>query len=65
MMNFQEWCALDIEDERKINYELLKDRRVEHFTSDDEVSPSIMHFVRNATIQFLKLLHNEWFVILR
>ena len=56
MMNFQEWCALDIEDERKINYELLKDGRVEHFTSDDEVSPSIMHFVRNATIQFLKLL---------
>lgn len=64
-MNFREWAAQDVEDTRRINYELLRDGKVEHFTSDDEVAPSVMHFVRNAEIQFLKLFHNEWYVILR
>lgn len=64
-MNFREWCALDVEDERKINYTILRNGKVEYFTSDEIVSPSILEFVRTATIQFIKLFHNEWFVILR
>ena len=65
MMNFQEWCQLDMQDTRKINYELLRDGKVEHLTSDDEVDYLTMCFVRGASIEFLKLFHNEWFVILR
>ena len=65
MGNFQKWCAKDTDDTRKINYELLRNGKVEHLTSDDVVTPEIMQFVRNAEIQFLKLFNNEWYVILR
>lgn len=65
MMNFKQWCALDVEDDRKINYEILKDGKVLHLTSEDYVSHSMMRFIQESTIQFLKLFNNQWYVILR
>lgn len=64
-MNYKKWCALDEEDTRTIHYELMIDGRIKHCTSNDFVSPSIMQFIRSATIVFIKLFHNEWFVVLR
>ena len=65
MKTFADWCREDMEDTRKINYELLRNGKVEYLTSDDYVTPEIMCFVRDAEIQFLKLFNNEWYVILR
>ena len=67
-MNFQEWCLLDEEDERKINYILIyvEDSKpvIKNFTSENEVSRTMLQTVRNATIHDLRLINNEWHVIL-
>lgn len=65
-MNFREWCKLDENDERKINYTLWDIKGKCHvFTSDDIVSWEMLAKVRNSVIEDLKLLYNEWFVELR
>lgn len=64
-MLFIEWCAQDVEDERKINYEVLRNGKVEHFTSEDEVPFGTLYFLKSAELLFVKLFHNEWFVIVR
>ena len=65
-MNFGEWCQLDINDDRKINYTLkgFWDRKEQevHFTSDDEVEGIFLHRLQNSTIENIKLVNNEWFV---
>jgi hypothetical protein len=67
-MNFQKWCALDVDDERKINYTLkghwgFRDHE-EHFTSEDFVEPIMLTRVQNSVIEKAEILNNEWFVVL-
>ena len=67
--SFRYWCSADSNDERKINYTL--NRRtigqgliVEHYSSDEYVDPLTMYRVQKSTINDLKLIDNEWHVVL-
>jgi hypothetical protein len=67
-MNFTEWCMLDADDERKINYTLKgfwegKKHEV-HFTSEDDVDGMMLFRVQNSLIEDIKLINNEWHAIL-
>lgn len=62
--NFQKWCNLDPDDDRKINYHLKgvwegKEQEA-HFSSDDCVDGLMMHRIRSATIEKVELIDNEW-----
>ena len=66
--NFQRWCALDPDDERKINYTLKgiwegKEQEA-HFTSEDSVDGLMMYRVQKSTIEKIELINNEWFAVL-
>lgn len=67
-MNFKKWCALDPDDERKINYTLKGHwgfaEHEEHFTSEDTVEPITLTRVQNSIIEKVELVNNEWFVVL-
>lgn len=66
MMLFKEWLKNDIEDSRKINYEVYRAGKVEHFTSDDEVSMEIMDFLSTqAVLMQYWLFNNEWYVVVK
>lgn len=65
-MNFGEWCGLDTNDERKINYTLKgfwdkKEQKV-CFTSEEEVDSIFLYRLQNSTIEDIKLVNNEWFI---
>lgn len=62
-MNFREWCKLDENDERKINYTLWDIKGKCHvFTSDDFVPWKMLGKIRSSIIKDIMLLNNEWFV---
>ena len=64
--NFQKWCAINPDDERKINYILkgIWEGKVQeaHFSSDDEVDVMMMYRIQHSTIEKLELINDEWFV---
>lgn len=65
-MNFREWCKLDENDERKINYTLWDIKGKCHvFTSDDTVSWEMLEKIRSSIIENIMLLNNEWFAEIR
>ena len=65
-MNFRDWCALDVNDERKINYEITYikglEEKTEKFTSEDGVDELMMIRIQNSFIDDLKLADDEWYV---
>ena len=67
-MNFKEWCMLDADDERKINYTLKGfwgwKEHEEHFTSEEDVDGMMLFRVQNSFIEDIHLQNNEWFVVL-
>lgn len=67
-MNFQKWCALDPDDERKINYTLKGDwgfaKHEEHFTSEDTIDIIMLGRIQDSIIESIELVNNEWFVVL-
>lgn len=65
-MKFIDWCKLDPDDDRKINYKfytLLHD--IMHFTSEDIVSCNMMKRIRNANIVHAEIRKDVWHVILK
>lgn len=64
-MSFLTWCKKDVEDERKINYTLKTyENQVLKFTSEDEQPYSMLVRLRNAWIDKIELINNEWFASL-
>lgn len=62
-MKFIDWCKQDVDDERKINYVFTKyDGCKEFFTSDDELSPMWIYRLRQAYVQRIRLVGNEWYI---
>lgn len=64
-MNFHDWCKLDPDDERKINYTLHHYEGTVRFDSTEVVSGLTRNRVIDSTIEDIKLINNEWFVVLR
>lgn len=66
--NFGDWCKLDPDDERKINYTLRGiwdgKKQEAHFTSDDDVDALMVYRIASSTIERIELTGNEWFVVL-
>ncbi len=66
--NFQDWCALDPDDERKINYHIKGIwngvQQEAHFTSEDIVDYMMLYRIQNARIEKIELINNEWFATL-
>ena len=67
-MNFRDWCALDVEDDRKINYTLYgvwdNAEHEEFFTSEDLVEPIMLFRLQTSIIEQVELSNNEWYVTL-
>lgn len=67
-MNFRDWCALDVEDDRKINYTLRgvwdNVEHEEYFTSEDMVESIMLFRLQNSIIENIECLNNEWYVTL-
>ena len=67
-MNFLEWCKLDQNDERKINYNytgVFEGRKeIKQFSSEEKVDLPMILRLREATIKDIALVNKEWFVIL-
>lgn len=67
-MNFLEWCELDQNDERKINYNytgVFEGRKeVKQFSSEEEVDLPMILRLREATIKDVALVNDEWFIVL-
>ena len=63
---FVDFCRSDLEDERKINYEMLIENTGEKmkFTSEDIVSAETMKQIRKSVIRKVRLENNEWSVSL-
>ena len=69
-MNYLEWCKIDENDERKINYTLNIGTRgfgkippeTQKFTSDDFVDFITLLRVQDSYIKSIELIDNEWFV---
>ena len=67
--SFQNWCNADPDDDRKIYYtvnhrSIGQGLRVLTFTSEEYVDPMIMYYLETGTINSLKLINNEWHVII-
>ena len=66
--NFQDWCNLQPDDERKINYTLrgIWDGKKQEasVTSEDDVDMMMLFRIQQSTIKTLKLIDNEWHVTL-
>ena len=57
------WCKEDPNDQRKINYKCHYDGRDITFTSDDNMSYSMLRWLQNwAMIDNIELRDNEWYV---
>jgi hypothetical protein len=64
-MRFGTWCKKDVNDTRKINYTLKTyENEVLKFTSEEEQPYSMIVRLRNAWIETIELINNEWFVLL-
>lgn len=67
-MNFRDWCALDVEDDRKINYMLrgVWDgiEHEDHFTSEDTFESIMLFRLQNSIIEKIECLNNEWYITL-
>jgi len=68
-MNFQDWCRLDEDDERKINYTLTGFwggvQQTVKFTSEDKVDGFMMARVQMSVIEGIYRENNEWFISLK
>ena len=67
--SFRYWCRADRNDTRKINYTLNhrsigQGLKTYTFTSEDIVDFSLFYDVQNSVINEIKLVNDEWFVIL-
>lgn len=66
--NFQKWCKLNPNDERRIKYTLKGiwegKKQEASFTSDEEVDGLMMYRVQNSTIESIELVNNEWVAVL-
>lgn len=58
-MNFEKWCALDVNDKRKIVYEKTP---CGTFTSEDTIDSGCLPILQNATIDKVVLICNEWHI---
>lgn len=63
-MRFGTWAAKDVNDERKINYTFKHDGKVDTFTSDDCVPGITIGMIREARIESIKLVGDEWQVVI-
>ena len=69
-MNFQEWCSIDENDERKINYTLHIGSRgfgkippeTQRFTSEDYVDYITLLRVQDSYIESIELIDDEWYI---
>jgi hypothetical protein len=66
---FSYWCRADRNDTRKIHYtvnhrSIGQGLRVFSFTSDDEVDPEMMYWLRTGIIKDLNLIDTDWYVII-
>lgn len=61
---FLDWCLSDINDERKINYNLYNKSKNESmcFTSEEELDKSVIRKIQESIIENIKLEKNEWYV---
>ena len=67
--SYRYWCRADRNDTRKINYTLNhrsigQGLKTYTFTSEDIVDFSLFYDVQNSVINEIKLVNDEWFVIL-
>lgn len=67
-MSFKDWCALDVEDTKKINYTLsgvMEGKKQSLFFTSDEKQDGLMLFrVQNSFINCIDLISNEWYISL-
>ena len=56
-----DWCMEDPDDERKINYSLEVQGEVFDFTSESNVSLSIMWALQASEIRNIGLIEGEWY----
>lgn len=64
-MRFVTWCKKDVNDERKINYTVKTyDGKVLTFTSEEEQPRSMLVRLREAWVDKIELVNNEWNVSL-
>ncbi len=67
---FRTWCEKDLSDDRKIHYTCNIDGEVYKFTSDDKLEvnngalPTLRWLNEAAMIDDIKLIDNEWHVVL-
>lgn len=61
---FGTWCGKNINDMRTIHYTFKCDGEVKKFTSDDDVSFSMLMRIADAWIESIELVDNEWFVVI-
>lgn len=67
--SYRYWCRADRNDTRKINYTLNhrsigQGLKTYTFTSEDIVDFSLFYDVQNSVINEIKLVNDEWFVVL-
>ena len=67
--SFRRWCAVDPNDDRKINYTINhrsigQGLQVFKFTSEEEVDVMMMYYLETGKINDLKLENGEWYVII-
>lgn len=60
-MNFQKWCGLEEDDERK----MYIDFNGKHYTSEQEITLLELMKLTEATIKDIDLINNEWHIILK
>ena len=69
-MNYREWCRIDENDERKINYTLHIGSRgfnkippeTQRFTSEDSVDYITLLRVQSSYIKSIELIDDEWHI---
>ena len=65
-MKFIDWCKLDPNDSRKIDYKFYTlNHNIMHFTSEDIVSYDMIKRIRNANIAYAEIRKNVWHIILK
>ena len=66
--NFQRWCKLAPDDERKINYTLKGiwegKKQEARFTSEDNIDMMMLFRIQEAKIEKIELLNDEWYATL-
>lgn len=62
-MRYIDWCRKDPDDERKINYVFTEwNGEKQSFTSEDEVTPLMMLRLKEARVQRIRFVGNEWYI---